>query len=90
MYRELLGMAYILNLLGEDAKEYEKAADNLKVAVNEHLWDERNGFMEEFFGKMEERTGTLWEFRELIGSHDHGFVSYVFVVIQEALKRLEG
>ncbi|MBQ8804358.1 MAG: hypothetical protein IJZ53_12035 [Tyzzerella sp.] len=39
-----------------------------------------------FFGKMEEYTGTLWEFRDFTGSMDHGFASYALVAIQEGLK----
>ena len=53
-------------------KEYQLALNNI----------------EEFFESMEERTGTLWEFRELIGSHDHGFASYVYSVINEALRHI--
>lgn len=41
-----------------------------------------------FFGKMEEYTGTLWENRQFEGSYDHGFASYVLVVIEESLKKL--
>lgn len=44
MYRELLAATYICELLGEDALEYQKQAEELEKAVNEHLWDERNGF----------------------------------------------
>lgn len=44
MYQELLAMAEILKLLGRDAKYYENEAESLKQAVQEHLWDERNGF----------------------------------------------
>lgn len=39
-----------------------------------------------FFSGMEARTGTLWEYREEKGSYDHGFASYAFVVIKEALE----
>ncbi len=39
-----------------------------------------------FFGKMAEYTGTLWENRQFEGSYDHGFASYAFVAITEALK----
>ena len=44
--------------------------------------------IEGFFGKMEEYTETLWEYRQYKGSQDHGFASYVLVVIEEALKQL--
>ncbi|MCD8068107.1 MAG: hypothetical protein LUE87_04315 [Lachnospiraceae bacterium] len=44
IYRELLAMVYIEERLGESGEEYLKEAQHLKAAVNEHLWDERNGF----------------------------------------------
>lgn len=44
--------------------------------------------VENFFGKMEEMSGTLWEYRDGKGSKDHGFASYVTVVIKEALNAL--
>lgn len=43
--------------------------------------------IEGFFGKMTERTGTLWEYREFKGSHDHGFASYALVAIKKALEK---
>ena len=43
MYRELLAMVYICNQLGKPAEEYKREAASLKLAVNELLWDERNG-----------------------------------------------
>ena len=43
--------------------------------------------VKDFFGKMGEKTGTLWEHRQYKGSQDHGFASYALVVIQNALKR---
>jgi putative isomerase len=46
MYKELLALAYLcerLNL-GEVAGEYRRDADNLKAAIQEHCWDERDGF----------------------------------------------
>lgn len=42
--------------------------------------------VEGFFGKMEQDTGTLWEYRQMVGSYDHGFASYAFVVIKKALE----
>ena len=44
MYKELKAMEYVLDCLGENSEIYKKAAENLKNAVNEHKWDERNGF----------------------------------------------
>ena len=45
MYRELLAMAYIMRLGGRTlrAEEYEREAEELKCAVNEHLYDEKCG-----------------------------------------------
>lgn len=43
----------------------------------------------DFFGQMDERTGTLWEYREMKGSLNHGFASYAYVVVQEALNAME-
>lgn len=45
--------------------------------------------VEEFFGKMAKYTGTLWEYREFKGSHDHGFASYAYAVIKKALEGLK-
>ena len=41
--------------------------------------------IEKFFGKMEEYSGTLWEYRDGKGSKDHGFASYVLSVILDSL-----
>ena len=43
MYKELLAMAYICKVLGKDDTKYIDDAEHLKKAVNEHLWDGRNG-----------------------------------------------
>ncbi|MBE6552964.1 MAG: hypothetical protein E7666_01325 [Ruminococcaceae bacterium] len=42
--------------------------------------------VKEFFGEMEQKTGTLWEYREGKGSRDHGFASYALVAILKALR----
>jgi len=34
-----------------------------------------------FFGGMVESTGTLWEYKQLVGSHDHGFASLAALAI---------
>lgn len=46
MYRELLAMVYLADCLKipEVGKEFEQDAANLKAAVQEHCWDERDGF----------------------------------------------
>ena len=41
-----------------------------------------------FFGEMEALTGTLWEYRQRLGSRDHGFASYTFVAIMKALGKM--
>ena len=37
--------------------------------------------VKEFFGGMVESTGTLWEYAQRRGSHDHGFASFAAVAI---------
>ena len=46
MYKELKSMAYLAEQLGyvEISKQYKIDAENLKVAIREHCWDERDGF----------------------------------------------
>ena len=44
MYKELCALVYLLEQIGESSHEYAMEAENLKNAVREHLWDERNGF----------------------------------------------
>ena len=39
----------------------------------------------DFFGNMENITGTLWEYRQRHGSRDHGFASYALVAMTKAL-----
>ncbi len=44
--------------------------------------------IKDFFGNMEQYTGTLWEYRQFKGSDDHGFASYALVAIQKAMEAL--
>ncbi len=46
MYRELLALAYLLERAGlaACAGEYRSDAEALRVAIQEHCWDERDGF----------------------------------------------
>ncbi len=46
MYRELEALAYLCNCLALDevGAQYQKDADDLKAAILEHCWDERDGF----------------------------------------------
>ena len=43
--------------------------------------------VEDFFGKMEPYTGTLWEYRQFKGSYDHGFSSIAYAVMKEAFEK---
>lgn len=38
-------------------------------------------YVKEFFGDMVAATGTLWEYKQRRGSHDHGFASFAAVAI---------
>jgi putative isomerase len=46
MHRELEALVYLCKTLdfGEIATQYQKDADELKAAIQEHCWDERDGF----------------------------------------------
>jgi putative isomerase len=46
MYKELLAMAYLLRCvdLEDVALAYQKDAEDLKAAIQEHCWDEKDGF----------------------------------------------
>ncbi len=56
----------------------------LKLELYEILLDE----VELFFGGMADKTGTLWEYRQRKGSHDHGFASYAAYAMCVAAERL--
>ena len=43
--------------------------------------------VEDFFGKMEPYTGTLWEYRQFKGSYDHGFSSVAYAVMKKAYEK---
>ncbi len=57
----------------------------LKMGEYQLLINELDGF----FGGMASKTGTLWEYRQMKGSFDHGFASYAAVAIHEAFERLK-
>ncbi len=44
MYKELQDIAFIMEKSGKDSKKYIEKAENLKNAIREHLYDERDGF----------------------------------------------
>ena len=46
MYKELKAMVYLANCLNQAdiAKEFDRDAEKLKAAIQEHCWDERDGF----------------------------------------------
>lgn len=57
----------------------------LKLEKYQLLLDE----VGDFFGHMAEKTGTLWEYREMKGSFDHGFASYAAYAMCVALEKLK-
>lgn len=57
----------------------------LKLEQYQLLLDE----VGDFFGHMAEKTGTLWEYREMKGSFDHGFASYAAYAMCVALEKLK-
>lgn len=56
---------------------YLKMCALMKMGERELL----SSAVKEFFGGMVESTGTLWEYAQKRGSHDHGFASYAAVAI---------
>ena len=93
-YCELKHM--VLNVFSPDRKDEMPEIFAVNAFIGAYLRMETLLKMEEhdllirdvkaFFGKMGEKTGTLWEHRQYKGSQDHGFASYALVVIQNALK----
>lgn len=57
----------------------------LQLGQYQLLLDDVGGF----FGGMAEKTGTLWEYREMKGSYDHGFASYAAYAMCVALEKLQ-
>lgn len=57
----------------------------IKFLLREKLYDILLEELNDFFGEMVEKTGTLWEMRQLKCSLDHGFASYVAYAIAKAL-----
>lgn len=45
--------------------------------------------IKDFFYGMAKTTGTLWEYKEGLGSRDHGFASFVAYIINKAAGRLK-
>lgn len=43
MYKELESICYIGEILGVDVKKYESEKENLKAAIREHCYDEKDG-----------------------------------------------
>ena len=57
----------------------------IKFLLREQLYDILLEELNDFFGEMVAKTGTLWEMRQLQCSLDHGFASYVAFAIAKAL-----
>lgn len=60
MFKELEALAYLCRQLdlGEVAAQYQQDADDLKAAVLEHCWDERDGFFYSVDFNFVDRTNT--------------------------------
>lgn len=58
----------------------------IKVLLKLGLYDILLGELDGFFGGMVGKTGTLWEYRQMTGSYDHGFASFAAPAIVEALR----
>ncbi len=61
----------------------------LKALLQLGLYQQLLDDVGDFFGGMAEKTGTLWEYREMKGSYDHGFASYAAYAMCVALERLQ-
>ena len=59
----------------------------IKFLLQEGLYDILLKELNDFFGEMIEKTGTLWEMRQLKCSLDHGFASYAAYAIVTALQQ---
>ncbi len=89
----------ILNVFGAERKEdlpevepinafigvYLRLEALLKIGAYEQVLTD----VREFFGAMEQETGTLWEYREGKGSRDHGFASYALPAMAKAVEGLK-
>lgn len=92
-YQELKHM--ILHVFAPDRKGKMPEIMEFNMFIGAYLRMETLLQMEEYdlllrdvkslFGKMEEYTGTLWEYRQFRGSQDHGFASYALVIIEKCL-----
>ena len=56
------------------------------VLLNMEKYDLLLSDIKDFFYNMAKTTGTLWEYKEGLGSRDHGFASFVAYVIDKAVK----
>lgn len=61
----------------------------LKTLLHLHLYRQILDEVEGFFGGMSAKTGTLWEYRQMVGSFDHGFASYAAYAMCTALDALK-
>ncbi len=87
----------VLNVFGpartDELPEIEKANALMGIYLRLELlirWEEHEQLRADicgFFGGMAEKTGTLWEYTQGIGSLDHGFASYAAVAIAACTKK---
>ena len=57
----------------------------MMVLLNMGMYDLLLSNIKDFFYDMAKTTGTLWEYKEGLGSRDHGFASFVAYIIDKAV-----
>ncbi|MBP3301301.1 MAG: hypothetical protein J6M34_07365 [Clostridia bacterium] len=94
IYAELRNLVY--NVFGAERKQELPDIEPINAFIGVYLrmeallklekYDLLISDIREFFGAMEQETGTLWEYRQGTGSRDHGFASYALVAMYKALR----
>jgi hypothetical protein len=57
--------------------------------IERQEWEVLARDCKKFFGGMVEKTNTLWEYKTVVGSQDHGFASYATIAIDQIAKNLK-
>ncbi|MBO5215838.1 MAG: hypothetical protein J6B79_06595 [Clostridia bacterium] len=57
--------------------------------IEKKEWEVLARDCKKFFGGMVEKTNTLWEYKTVVGSQDHGFASYAAIAIDLIAKNLK-
>lgn len=86
---------YVRNIFGKANNDYESLGNiepanvlmgiylRMEILLEMKEYKLLLSEIKQYFGGMAEYTGTLWEFKNMIGSLNHGFASYVSVVIEK-------